>query len=47
MTDLKVENVLISANRVLKLCDFGSAMVGGLFPANERERSKITDDIER
>jgi AP2-associated kinase len=45
--DLKVENVLISANRVLKLCDFGSAMVGGLFPANERERSKITDDIER
>jgi serine/threonine protein kinase len=45
--DLKIENVLLGADRMYKLCDFGSAMKGAVFPSTERERSLISEDIDR
>jgi serine/threonine protein kinase len=46
-TDLKIENVIIGADRMYKLCDFGSAIKGPIFPFTERERSRIAEDIDR
>jgi hypothetical protein len=39
--------VIIGADRMYKLCDFGSAIKGPVFPYTERERSLIAEDIDR
>lgn len=43
--DIKIENVLIDANHVFKLCDFGSTSTPMLPPKDQREFQLLSHDI--